>query len=660
MRLLRAAGWLTLLAAVLVYAAHWILHVGPEWVHPRVSQGVIVAAAAICITRGVVGRGERAPWLVIGSGMVLWAAGDIYYGAFVENAAAPPYPSPADVGWLSYYPSMYIGLMLLLRLRGANFNRSLWLDGAIAGVAVAAVTTAVVIGPVYAASEGSTFGAVATTLAYPLADCALLAIVIAAFGLMGWRPGARFLLLGAGFALSAIGDSLYAYMVAHGAAQADWIWIAYPASALSIAFAAWRSGGSTTIDLVRNRMLVVPTVFTVVSVGVLVYDHYQRVSFLSMALATLALMLAVVRFVATFGENIQLLIKARHDAHTDSLTGLSNRRQLVADLERRCASANDEPLVLGLYDLDGFKNYNDNFGHPAGDQLLVRLSAKLSRTICDGATAYRMGGDEFCVLAPAASSAMLEDAVASMAERGDAFDVTCSLGTVRIPEEASTPSNALSIADRRLYNRKGLRHDSSRSQARDVLVQALRERHLEVHDHSNLVADLSAATGRRLGLDPDRLDELAQAAELHDIGKVAIPDAILNKPGPLADDEWMFMHRHTLIGESIVGVAPSLLRVARIVRSSHERWDGGGYPDGLKGEQIPLAARIVFAADAYNAMTTDRTYQMGMSHENAVEELRRSSGSQFDPTVVDALLDELGAQVLPRGRSSLPLVPAAA
>jgi two-component system cell cycle response regulator len=645
---LRRAGWIALVAAGALYSAHMIWGVGPTVIETVVYQGLLITAAVICVARAVVRRDERAAWSVIGTGLVLWAAADVYYKLVVIKSPEPPIPSVSDVGWLSYYPAMYIGLMLLLRSRGAHFSRSMWLDGAIGGLAIAAVGSAVVLGPVFAASEGSTFGEVATTLAYPLGDCVLLAIVIASFGLMGWRPGPRLLALGAGFALSAIADSLYAYRVAHGAFDLGISGIGYVASALMIAYASWRPAGTVQVDPVRRRMLVLPAVFTLAAVGVLVYDHFARITLLSLGLAAFALLLAVARFVATFGENIRMLVATRHESLTDSLTGLANRRSMVADLDGAFAAGFDEPMVLGLFDLDGFKRYNDTFGHPAGDQLLIRLSTNLRRALGDEAQAYRMGGDEFCVLAKAGSHTLLQQAAHAMSERGDAFDVTCSFGSVLIPEEASTPSHALSVADDRLYGRKNSRHNSSRSQARDVLVEALRERQVGLHEHSSGVATLSVAVGRRLHLGAEALDELARGAELHDVGKVAIPDAVLDKPSSLTEEEWGFMRRHTLIGESILSAAPALIPVARVVRSSHERWDGAGYPDGLKGEEIPLGARIVFAADAYSAMTSDRAYRSGMTHEEALDELRRCSGTQFDPTVIDAVLAELE---VPRDRT---------
>jgi HD-GYP domain-containing protein (c-di-GMP phosphodiesterase class II) len=174
-------------------------------------------------------------------------------------------------------------------------------------------------------------------------------------------------------------------------------------------------------------------------------------------------------------------------------------------------------------------------------------------------------------------------------------------------------------------------------------MRILHERQPELHDHHNHVAELARATGGRLGLMHQALDEVARAAELHDIGKMAVPDAILDKPGPLDEDEWAFMRRHTLIGESILSASPALVPVAKIVRASHERFDGAGYPDGKAGNEIPLGARIVAVCDAYDAMTSDRSYRSAMSREAAIEELRRASGAQFDPAVVEAFISAIGS-----------------
>jgi HD-GYP domain-containing protein (c-di-GMP phosphodiesterase class II) len=171
-----------------------------------------------------------------------------------------------------------------------------------------------------------------------------------------------------------------------------------------------------------------------------------------------------------------------------------------------------------------------------------------------------------------------------------------------------------------------------------VLLRTMQAKQPELDDHSSEVAELAVRVARQLGLDGEQLDEVARAAELHDVGKVGIPDSILNKPGPLDATEWEFMHQHTILGERILNAAPALRPVARLVRASHERWDGTGYPDQLAGEAIPLGARIVAVCDAYEAMTADRAYRKALSPYAARQELSAHAGSQFDPVVVAAFL----------------------
>jgi HD-GYP domain-containing protein (c-di-GMP phosphodiesterase class II) len=253
--------------------------------------------------------------------------------------------------------------------------------------------------------------------------------------------------------------------------------------------------------------------------------------------------------------------------------------------------------------------------------------------------AYRLGGDEFCALVrPGAIGLdpLVSIAESALAESGEGFEVTASSGTCLVPLEADEASEVLQLADRRMYARKGGSRTSVTRQTRDVLLRTLREREPELHAHLRGVTDLAVDVGHKLGMTSEQLDELARAAELHDIGKVAIPDAILNKPGPLDENEWTFMRRHTIIGERILGAAPALRPVARLVRASHERWDGDGYPDGLHGAEIPLGARIVAVCDAFHAMTSDRPYREPMTTAEALDELRRCAGSQFDADVVGA------------------------
>ena len=328
-------------------------------------------------------------------------------------------------------------------------------------------------------------------------------------------------------------------------------------------------------------------------------------------------------------------------ARTDSLTGLGNRRKLLADLERTVRGATaDESHVLVLFDLNGFKAYNDLFGHPAGDALLMRLANALSAAVAPfGGLAYRPGGDEFCVIAPGGRREELEQAACrALSESGEGFSVSTAFGSVVIPQEAADAIQAMRGADDAMYVQKHA--DSGRAtagrQSSDVLVRALAERHPDLGDHSDGVTDLAADVARRLGIRGEELTQLRHAAALHDVGKVAIPDAIIAKPGPLTEDEWAFMRRHTLIGERIIAGAPALARAAVLVRASHEAWNGSGYPDALRGEAIPLGARIIAVCDSFDAMISARPYSPAMSVEAALAELRRCAGTQFEPAIVAA------------------------
>jgi diguanylate cyclase (GGDEF)-like protein len=342
-------------------------------------------------------------------------------------------------------------------------------------------------------------------------------------------------------------------------------------------------------------------------------------------------------------------VRTSTQALTDPLTSLGNRRKLVVDLQKALPDAAETtPLLLALFDLDGFKNYNDSFGHPAGDALLARLGRNVQFAMREhGGEAYRMGGDEFCIIAKLGADGqgpIIADASAALSERGEGFAIGSSYGLVLLPQEANDVGISLRLADQRMYANKNSGRRSAGRQSADVLLQALHERSPELGDHLVDVARLAAEVGRRLGMSGEELDQLAQAAQLHDVGKMAIPDAILKKPGPLDREEWEFIRGHTVVGERIISAAPSLSQVSRIVRSSHERYNGSGYPDGLKGEEIPLPSRIIAVCDAYDAMIGPRPYRLGMNRDNAASELRRCANAQFDPVVIEfflSVVDEL-------------------
>jgi diguanylate cyclase (GGDEF)-like protein/PAS domain S-box-containing protein len=331
-----------------------------------------------------------------------------------------------------------------------------------------------------------------------------------------------------------------------------------------------------------------------------------------------------------------------HQALHDPLTGLGNRRSLLSDLDLGLIEATTaRPLVLVLFDLDGFKTYNDTFGHPAGDSLLIRVAKRLERVLEGQASTYRIGGDEFCVLSATGArdhESIVALAAAALVECGEGFSITASYGMVLLPDEASSANEALREADRRMYAHK---HKDSRGlagrQSADVLLKILSERSPALGVHLDEVTGLCDLVAERLELSEDDREPLLQAAALHDAGKIAIPDKVLDKPGPLDDDEWSFVRRHPVIGERILSAAPALARAAKLVRSSHERFDGSGYPDGLAGRQIPLGSRIITACDAYSAMVSDRPYRETYDSATARGELKRRAGSQFDARVVEAL-----------------------
>jgi HD-GYP domain-containing protein (c-di-GMP phosphodiesterase class II) len=189
-----------------------------------------------------------------------------------------------------------------------------------------------------------------------------------------------------------------------------------------------------------------------------------------------------------------------------------------------------------------------------------------------------------------------------------------------------------------MYDHKDSRRGSPRRQARDLLLAVLKEREPELEEHVDDVGTLAVAVARQMGLEGEALDEIGRGAELHDIGKVAVPDTILHKPGPLDDVEWQIMRQHTVVGERILAAAPALRPVSKVVRSSHERWDGRGYPDGLAGDEIPLGSRIIAVCDAFDAMRQSRPYAASMSEAEALAELECGAGSQFDPAVVVAFV----------------------
>jgi len=644
-RLLALCLLTALAAATIVHAAAMLAPrgefklLGVDWLYLVVlaASGLIILLRAALIDR------DRLPWALIGIGMCSSAAADIVYALVYADMKRPPYPSIADALWLAYYPFVAGGVLILARRAVGKVGTSLSLDGAIAAAGAAAISAAL-LGPSLVGYRRAEPIEVIVNVAYPVGDMLLLGGVAAAAVLVGWRRD--FLVLGLALIATVVADTIYVQQEAtSGYVEGTFVDAGWTISAALLAFAAWqRVGRATARDLPRVRSVAFPLLIALIAIGLTVFDHFERLPDLSVILAALTLILVLGRLVLAFSENGRLLRTARSHALTDALTGIGNRRLLMDDLDEAFgeALAGERDYVIAIFDLDGFKSYNDTFGHAAGDHLLRRMGAELDAAVDRRGKAYRLGGDEFCVLAPIGAgkaASLLEASRTALSEDGEGFSITASLGAARIPSEARTAEEALRLADRRLYAEKGQSTRSFGIQARDLLLGVLREREPELEVHMEGVGTLAIELARRLGMSGEERELIGRGADLHDIGKMAIPDEILNKPGPLDDAEWELMRTHTLVGERMLGSSPALAPVAKLVRSSHERWDGGGYPDAIAGEEIPLGSRIIAICDAYVAMTEARPYREPRSVEAALAELQAGAGSQFDPRLVDLFVE---------------------
>ena len=600
--------------------------------------GIEVAASAVLILRGLQRQGAWGAWLVLGGGLLTKAVGDVIY-SLAGDLGAVPVPSVSDGFWLAFYPCAYISLLLLVRARIPRMLAATRLDGVICGMTVAAVMACVMLPTAFANSAGAPFWERATDLAYPAGDLVLMGAIVSAIALSGWRLDRTLAVLGAAVVAWEVADITYMFAVSDLAGDvADALVLTGAAGmALAAAIDRPRRPGSAEGD----RGLFVPVAFGAVALAILVGGTMLGLELAGLLLAAGALGLVLIRMARALSENRALLGASRTEASTDALTGLGNRRKLKEDLANILAASSEErPVAFVILDLNGFKTYNDSFGHAAGDMLLTQLGGSLSAAFRGQGEAYRLGGDEFCVLAPCPDQEperLSSTAARALATRGEGFSITAAHGVVLLPSEAQDPSSALALADARMYgNKASAGRPQTAGELTRVLTAILEERAPALAEHSKTVCEFALATALRLGLGDDEFEAIRHAAPLHDIGKMAIPDSILDKPGPLSENEWQLIRQHTIIGERILSAAPALQPAARLVRSSHERVDGTGYPDRLHGDEIPLAARIIAVADAFDAMTAPRPYKPTLTIREALAELERCAGSQFDPEVTAA------------------------
>jgi two-component system cell cycle response regulator len=655
-RLLGLAAAVVVLAAMALIIAHTTVGLGTprysflieEWVYDFVTM----AAALAVLGRAALRRDGRLGWGLLGLGLLAWAGSDLYWTLELGKLDEPPFPSAADGGYLGGYLFVMAGVAALVRERVRRMSAIVWTDVAIGALSVAAIGTAVLLDYVLANTTG-TPTEIAVAVAYPVLDLIILAVAAAALAVTGWRPGLPLGLVAIGIACAGVGDSFYTYQSLAGTYESgSWINSLWPLAGVLIAAGALQPAPKhRTTPPEGWRAFASPAIFAFAIFVLAVLTQQGSGSTVVVGLTIATMVAVVVRLALTFAENRRLV----RELERDPLTGLGNRSKLLFDLERLYADPEADPHLLTVLDLDGFKAYNDAFGHPAGDSLLIRLSRQLGEAVEENGQAYRLGGDEFALIVrgdAVSSSQAVVAAAEALSERGEGFRVTSSFGSAELPREASDRSTALQLADQRMYADKDSRRPSPGGEVEAVLARILQQRAPKLASHGDAVAELSTAVGWQLGLPPGEIVALRRIAELHDIGKMAIPDAILDKPEALSDEEWEYMRQHTILGERIISAAPSLGSVAKVIRSTHERWDGDGYPDKLEGDRIPLAARIVFVCDAYDAITSERPHAPARPGEEALEELKRGAGTQFDPAAVEAVCKVLAHGVVPSGTAA--------
>ncbi len=432
---------------------------------------------------------------------------------------------------------------------------------------------------------------------------------------------------------------------------------------LLVSAASSLSEGKRYLSMIEQtlRWSFLPFVFGV-SASLMAIVLWQRSPFLIFALA------GPLAAIDLYERQRHKARSAMRLAFTDPLTGLGNPRRFHERLQEVLdeAESSQRPIALCFFDLDNLKLVNDEYGHPAGDRVLVTVAGRLRH----GGEAFRLGGDEFAVILTDRSGEEAVEIAGAILSRvasiklDDLPQLTMSCGIAAYPSEGVSRNELPRLADSALYwakdhgkNRVRVYHPealsayalerlganpslSDRLRAAASLADAVDVRDAHAGAHSRRVGDLAVRIGKRLGLDGEQIELLKLAGHLHDVGKLAIPEELLRKQDPLSDAELLVLQRHPEVGFQMIeslGLGP----VAEWVLHHHERWDGYGYPKGLAAEEIPLGARIIFAADAWDAMTSDRTYRRGLSVERALTEIESLAGSQFDPEVVQALTEEL-------------------
>ena len=423
-------------------------------VNGPIYDSVIVSAAIACLLRARAGGRERPAWLAIAAAVFAWAAAEIYWTLSIEGNAGAPYPSPADAGYLAFYPLAVLGLFLLVKAHAKRLDPRLWMDGAIAALGTAALGTALIFEFVADRTSG-TFAEVATTLAYPLGDVVLLSLAVGFIALTRWHPGRTWSLLLAGLAATAIADVAFTLQTYEATLPGgDWVEPIYLISAAFIGAVAWQPEAAPISPEGRFdglREVIVPGIVAMAMIALVVMQYFSHATALTTILWSTAMLAVIARLAMSVRANKRLLGEVR----TDPLTGLGSQARLRMDLEQ--SRSHQEPLTVILLDLNGFKRYNDTFGHPEGDKMLALLGKRLKAAVEPEATGYRPGGDEFVVLIDEEGVDVGElkvRAAEALTARGSNYDLSAAWGAASVPEEADSAESAMQLADVRMYAQK--------------------------------------------------------------------------------------------------------------------------------------------------------------------------------------------------------------
>lgn len=350
-------------------------------------------------------------------------------------------------------------------------------------------------------------------------------------------------------------------------------------------------------------------------------------------------------FLINISEQKRAERKIIYLSYHDQLTGLHNRRFFEEELKRLNHKENF-PLTLVMGDVNGLKLVNDSFGHAVGDKLLMKVAEIITKGCRKNDIIARLGGDEFVILLPKTDVYGAEKVINKIKniasnEKIGPIDISISLGCETKKYESEEIQEIFKSAEDHMYKKKLFESQSVRGKTIKTIINTLHEKNKREEQHSHRVSQLCKSMGEALQLSEGKIQELKTVGLLHDIGKIAIEESILNKPSKLTEDEWEQVRRHPEIGYRILNTVNDMAEMAQYVLYHHERWDGSGYPRGLNGKEIPLQSRIITIADSYDAMTSSRSYRDALPEEVAIEELRKNAGSQFDLELTKIFIEKV-------------------